>query len=91
MSTPSEYPWTLHLVWKLLHNDPGALSLLANNPFPGQPPRLIRAQLYRYEFARPGNPTGAWWNRTLIGPWLPPLSADHPIWGDVRRVYGWAK
>jgi len=26
---PNEYPWTLHFVWKLLHNDPGHLSLLA--------------------------------------------------------------
>ena len=34
MSGPDQYPWTLHLVWKLLHNDSGALSLLANNPFP---------------------------------------------------------
>src|ERR1022692_911498 len=24
MSSPNEYPWTLNLVWKLLHNDPGA-------------------------------------------------------------------
>jgi hypothetical protein len=23
MGTPEEYPWTIHLVWKLLHNDPG--------------------------------------------------------------------
>ncbi len=56
MSAPSEYPWTLHLVWKLLHNDPGALSLFGGNPFPQKPPRYIRAVLYRYEFARPGNP-----------------------------------
>ena len=33
MSTYDEYPWTLHLVWKLLHNDPGALSLFGGNPF----------------------------------------------------------
>ena len=25
MSSPSEYPWTLHFVWKLLHNDRGTL------------------------------------------------------------------
>src|SRR5439155_3469493 len=33
MSTPERYPWTLHLVWKLLQDDPGALSILATNPF----------------------------------------------------------
>src|SRR5450432_2003189 len=32
MSSPNEYPWTIHLVWKLLHGDAGALSLFANNP-----------------------------------------------------------
>ena len=44
MSSPSEYPWTLHFVWKLLHNDPATLSLIANNPFPDAPPRYIRAR-----------------------------------------------
>ena len=40
MASPAEYPWTLHFVWKLLHNDRGTLSLLANNPFPDAPPAL---------------------------------------------------
>ncbi|HEV7406643.1 MAG TPA: lipase maturation factor family protein [Chthoniobacteraceae bacterium] len=91
MSTPNNYPWTLHFVWKLLQNDAGTLSLLANNPFPGEPPRYIRAQLYRYRFAQPGNPAGRYWERELLGPWLPPLSASDPVWQDVRRVYGWAR
>src|SRR6185312_5565745 len=63
MSTPEEYPWTLNLVWKLLHNDPGAVSLFAANPFPGKPPRYIRAVLYRYSFAPRGNAGSRWWNR----------------------------
>ena len=91
MSTPEEYPWTLHFIWKLLHNDAGTLSLLANNPFPDKPPRLIRAQLYQYHFAPPGNPAGTWWERKLVGPWLPPLSIEDPVWHDTRRVYGWPK
>jgi hypothetical protein len=91
MATPNEYVWTLHFVWKLLHNDPGTLSLLANNPFPGQPPRYIRAQLYRYRFAQPGNPQGAWWTRELLGEWLPPLSADNSLWQETRAQLGWPK
>ena len=74
MASPAEYPWTLHFVWKLLHNDTGTLSLLANNPFPNAPPHYIRARLYRYQFAPPGD--RAWWRREPIGEWLPALSTD---------------
>jgi len=89
MSRPDRYPWTVHLVWKLLHNDPGALSLLAGNPFPDGPPRFIRARYYRYEFAPPGDPDGRWWVRTLIGDWIPPLSADDPRLLRFLQAYGW--
>jgi hypothetical protein len=74
MASPEEYPWTYHFVWKLLHNDPGTLSLLANNPFPDAPPHYVRARLYEYEFAPPGDL--AWWHRTLLGEWLPALSTS---------------
>jgi hypothetical protein len=89
MSTPDRYPWTLHLVWKLLHNDRGALSLLANDPFPDAPPRHVRARLYRYEFAPRGDPSGAWWKRTLVSEWLPPLSADDPRLRRFLAAHGW--
>jgi len=89
MSTPNQYPWTLHLVWKLLHNDPGALSLLARNPFPEKPPRYLRAVLYRYEFAPPGNPERDWWKREELGLWLPPLSADDPRLINLLKQAGW--
>jgi len=89
MSTPDQYPWTLHLVWKLLHNDPGALSLFGGNPFPNQPPHFIRAVLYRYEFVRPGNPEGNWWKREQLGLWLPPLSADDPRLISFLKRAGW--
>jgi len=89
MGTPDQYPWTFHLVWKLLHNDPATLSLFANNPFPQKAPRYIRASLYKYSFAPPGNPDGRWWNREYIGPWLPPLSADNPGFHRLLAAYGW--
>jgi hypothetical protein len=89
MSTPGEYPWTLHLVWKLLHNDPGALSLLGGNPFPQKPPRYIRAVLYRYAFEPPGNPQGHWWKREELGLWLPPLSDHDPRLLNLLQQAGW--
>ena len=89
MSVPEQYPWTVHLVWKLLHNDTGTLGLLANNPFPNHPPRSIRAELFRYEFAAPGNSEGAWWKRTRLGLWLPPLSMDSPGLRRFLAAQGW--
>jgi hypothetical protein len=89
MGSPSQYPWTLHLIWKLLHNDPGALSLFGGNPFPQQPPRYIRAVLYRYEFLPRGNPEHAWWKREALGLWLPPISADDPRLLALLRQAGW--
>ena len=78
MSSPDEYPWTVNLISKLLHNDPGAVGLFAENPFPVKAPKFIRAVLYRYRFAPAGNPEGNWWTREEIGLWLPPLSTEDP-------------
>ncbi len=89
MGSPSEYPWTLHLIWKLLHNDPGALGLFGGNPFPQKPPRYIRAVLYRYQFAPPGNPQGDWWQREKLGLWLPPLSVDDIRLRSLLEEAGW--
>ena len=89
MDTPSDYPWTVNLVWKLLHNDSGALSLFANNPFPDKPPQYVRAVLYSYTFAPPGNREHLWWNRKELGLWLPPLSAADPRLLDFLKQAGW--
>ena len=89
MGTPEQYPWTLHLVWKLLHNDSLALRLFGANPFPDKPPRYIRAVLYRYQFARPGNPERLWWTREPLGLWLPPLSTEDPRLRALLRQAGW--
>ncbi|MES1159407.1 MAG: lipase maturation factor family protein [Bacteroidota bacterium] len=79
MSTPEDYPWTLTLISKLLHNDPAAVGLFAGNPFPDKPPRYIRAVLYQYRFAKPGNREGRWWSRERVGDvWLPAMAAGDP-------------
>jgi len=89
MSSPDEYPWTLNLVWKLLHNDPVAIGLFAKNPFQDKPPRWIRAVLYRYSFAKPGNPDGGWWNRERVGNWLAPMSVTDPALIESLEHAGW--
>jgi hypothetical protein len=87
MGTPREYPWAIHLVWKLLHADRGALGLLASDPFGGARPRFIRIEHYRYRFAPRGAP--AWWQRERIGSWLPALEVDSEGLPEFLRRRGW--
>jgi hypothetical protein len=91
MSSPEEYPWMMNLIWKLLHNDPGALSLFAGNPFPARPPKFVRAVLYRYRFAIPGNPEKKWWERERIGEWIVPTSASDTLLQQFLKKQGWLK
>jgi len=87
MGGPDEAPWTVHLVSKLLHGDAATLGLLAGDPFAATPPRWIRARLYRYQLARPGE--ASHWHRTFLHEWLPPLSVDHPALREFLEAYGW--
>ncbi|MCZ6574146.1 MAG: lipase maturation factor family protein, partial [Planctomycetota bacterium] len=58
--------------------------LLEHNPFPGAPPRYMRAIIYDYAFTDPAerSATGNWWKRTLLGRWSPVL--ERPDFGDGR-------
>jgi hypothetical protein len=88
MGSPGDYPWAVHLVWKLLAADPAALSLLADDPFHGVPPRYIRVDLYRYRLAPRGSK--AWWQRDRIAPWLPPLGRDNVDLANYVQQQGWS-
>jgi hypothetical protein len=89
MSSAPREPWFLHLVAKLLQGDPAVLGLLSGVPFPGHPPRYVRALLYRYEFPPPGDRSGAWWRRTLVGEYLRPMAADDPALREYLNAFGW--
>jgi len=69
-------PWLVSLLYKLLTGDRDALRLLRVNPFPGTPPRFVRARLYHYRFTtwQQLRRTGAWWERTLAGEYISPVS-----------------
>lgn len=88
MSDVNRYPWVVSLMEKLLHGDAGALSLLGENPFPDEPPKKIRAQLFRYEFTSPGDPSGAWWKRERLGPYVDVISKDDPRVEVFLRKHG---
>jgi len=69
-------PWFENFCERLLQGSPEVLALLAKNPFPGRPPRYLRAEFYDYRFTNPAerHATGAWWKREFIGEYLPPRS-----------------
>ena len=75
LSTPTEHPWFTSLLVKLLQGDRAILGLIRTNPFPDAPPRWVRARFYEYRFTTPDERrmTGRWWNRELVGEYMPPV------------------
>ncbi len=71
-------PWRDALLQRLLRNDRDTLRLLRHNPFPDEPPQYVRALLYDYRFTTPAERRRdrAWWHRSLVGIYLPPVSAS---------------
>jgi lipase maturation factor 1 len=68
-------PWVLGLVLQLLQGSPAMRQFFAYDPFPHEPPVLIRAFVYDYHFTTPGEKasTGAWWRRDNKRVYLPPV------------------
>lgn len=69
-------PWFVNFMVRLLQGSPDVLALLEKNPFPGQPPHYIRAEVYEYRFTTLAEhrATGDWWHRELKGIYFPPVS-----------------
>ncbi|HEX4926116.1 MAG TPA: lipase maturation factor family protein, partial [Bdellovibrionales bacterium] len=63
--------WIQNLLVRLLKNEKSVIALLAENPFSEKPPRMIRASLYKYNFAASGS--GDWWVREPRGDYSPTL------------------
>jgi predicted DCC family thiol-disulfide oxidoreductase YuxK len=79
--SPYRNAWFGDLLYRLLEGSPPVLALLAENPFPDQPPTKVRANLYEYRFTTPAEraATGDCWVREPIGIYVPPLSLKN--WG----------
>ncbi len=72
-SHPVFLPWFERFLERLLENSPSVLALLERNPFPGQSPRFLRVNAWRYRFATPQTRAagGQWWEREYLGPFYP--------------------
>ena len=68
--------WLLTLVTRLLQGEPQANRFFSANPFPDKPPKYIRALLYDYRFTtfKERAQTGTWWQRELLGQYLPTIA-----------------
>ena len=55
LGTYQQSPWLMHLVYRILTNETDVLALLGRNPFPEQPPKFMRANLYHYHFTKLGS------------------------------------
>jgi hypothetical protein len=75
-SSPRYHEWFMPLLAKLLEGDRAILRLLARDPFAGERPQVVRAQLWLYRFTTPDErqQTGAWWQRSFVRPYVPPVS-----------------
>jgi hypothetical protein len=73
-------PWFSNFMLRVLQAEPGVLSLLAHNPFPEKPPRLLRAVLFQYRFTsrETREETGHWWQRDDRGDYCPPVTLTPP-------------
>ena len=75
-------PWFPRLARRLLEGDAATLRLLRHNPFPDEPPAVLRARRYLYRFTtreerRRG---GGWWHREPAGDFLRPVTRhDLPV------------
>jgi lipase maturation factor 1 len=68
-----DYPIVPNTEVRLLSNDKDVLALFAGNPFPQNPPRMIRVVLWQYWFTSMAEKreTGMWWRRQFIGLYAP--------------------
>jgi hypothetical protein len=68
--------WLTPLLYRLLTADRDVLRLLRTNPFPADPPALVRVSRYHYRFTSRSQrrQTGAWWDRVPAGEYLPPVA-----------------
>jgi hypothetical protein len=69
-------PWFATFVQRLLEGDRDVSRLLRHDPFRDEPPRFVRARLYRYRFTTRAERarTGDWWVRERSREFLPPVT-----------------
>ena len=78
LGTAEQNPWFLRFLERLLEGSPSVSGLLAENPFPGGPPKFVRALSDRYTFTTMAErkQTGNWWNVEPAAIYCPAVSLE---------------
>lgn len=84
LGTARQSPWFRSFVGRLLEGSPEVLGLLRENPFPSAPPKMIRAELFKYHFSsfEERFRDGVWWRREPAGVYFPPTALE----ADAERT-----
>ncbi len=64
-------PWLRRFLAKLLTGSESVGGLLAENPFPDEPPRYLRTPTRKARFAALGSDEGSWWTYEAVGKFCP--------------------
>ena len=77
--------WFIRFLVRLLEGDRATLRLIRRDPFREAPPKQIRVRLFRYRFSTwtEWRQTGAWWVRSYVGEYIPPVGLR-----ELRRLAG---
>lgn len=89
MGNYQHYPWTVHLLKKLLEGEPEVLKLLKYNPFEDELPRWVRAELFVYNFTESGSKD--WWVRKYVGAYIPAVQAGDQRLTSYCKAHGWCE
>lgn len=70
--------WFRAFLGRLLEGSAPVTDLLADDPFPDEPPRYVRAESYRYRFTGRAERrrTGRWWRRERTGLYAPVMRRE---------------
>lgn len=76
MGPIEESAWVLGLALRMLEGQPGIKQFFSHDPFPGDPPKYVRAFVYDYHFTTWDElmKTGKWWWRENRRTFFPPVT-----------------
>lgn len=81
LGSEEQSPWFQQFLNRILQGSWPVISLFDYDPFPSEPPRYVRALLYRYHYTTPQlrYKTGNIWKREYAGVYVPAYSLDGSI------------